>query len=795
MAPLAVDPAALDGAGAAVVSAGESLGSVISALTAALAGCAGMAGDDPVGARLGRSYDLSASRLVEAMVTTRNGVCGLGDGVRVSAHNYSLAEALSDVSGRGAPLAAPPLTTGFSAGYAPSSVGTTIGPPPGWGWVARYIGMIWPTGNSGRLRAAAAAWTAAGTEFALAEIEVTGPPMQVIRGQQMPEGPAIEAAISDAYASTTAVVQQCRTLATHLTNYADRLDVVHAAVLDLLARICDPMTGFKEAWDVLTGEDEDEIRRIANDICTVIENFAAEADALRAQIAAVIPAAAMAASRVLGYAAKGWGLAFTGLGQRLEGIGEEAFGVVKGLAEISQPRALLDPVGYLKSLGQVESGLLPLVGAGGEHGPGVSEAWKELGKGVAHWDEWKTNPFKALGETEFDLATLLLPGGPVSKLADRSRRLVGSLRKPPSELLPEPKVGVAPPKPPVESPPEVRPPEARPPEAKPPEARPPKSDVPAPTGKPEPAPPGAASPHSPTESKPQAAAKAPTAVSPKPADAPPESHPAPHGLGTPADEHLPSPPPRTSETVSPPALTPPNEYPAASAPAGAHSSQPGGAVSASQMPPPASRLAPIEPPDPVPNGANGTLNSHPTEASAPPATAAPAGGSEPNFPVAGGECSSPVTRLTSEDLFALADDTGSGYQELNTALRSGALESSHQTRISALMKALDKLPPHNGLVVRGTNLPADVLARYQSGGIITEEVFISTTTNPAVAASPVFAGNVEFRILSISGRDVSSVSMYPEEQEILFPPGTQFYIASKTLDPETGRTIIEMIGR
>src|ERR1700758_4509547 len=112
MAPLAVDPAALDSAGAEVVTAGEGLGSVISALTAALSGCSGMAGDDPAGAALGRSYDGSAAKLVEAMVATRNGLCCLGDGVRMSAHNYSLAEAQSDVSGRGSPLP-PPTTTGL----------------------------------------------------------------------------------------------------------------------------------------------------------------------------------------------------------------------------------------------------------------------------------------------------------------------------------------------------------------------------------------------------------------------------------------------------------------------------------------------------------------------------------------------------------------------------------------------------------------------------------------------------------------------------------------------------------
>ncbi|WP_445162168.1 hypothetical protein ACTXG5_02355 [Mycobacterium sp. Dal123C01] len=98
MAPLGVDPVALDGAGSEVVTAAEGLASVISTLIAALSGCAGMAGDDPAGAALGHSYDSSASKLVDAMVTTRNGLCGLGIGVRMSAHNYSLAEAMSTLA-------------------------------------------------------------------------------------------------------------------------------------------------------------------------------------------------------------------------------------------------------------------------------------------------------------------------------------------------------------------------------------------------------------------------------------------------------------------------------------------------------------------------------------------------------------------------------------------------------------------------------------------------------------------------------------------------------------------------
>lgn len=201
MAPLAVDPAALDSAGGAVVAAGAGLGAVISSLTAALAGCAGMAGDDPAGAVFGRSYDGSAAALVQAMSVARNGLCNLGDGVRMSAHNYSLAEAMSDVAGRAAPLPAPPPSGCVGVGAPPSAVGGGGGAPKGWGWVAPYIGMIWPNGDSTKLRAAAVAWRSAGTQFALTEIQSTAGPMGVIRAQQLPEAGLIESAFADAYAS------------------------------------------------------------------------------------------------------------------------------------------------------------------------------------------------------------------------------------------------------------------------------------------------------------------------------------------------------------------------------------------------------------------------------------------------------------------------------------------------------------------------------------------------------------------------------------------------------------------
>ncbi len=530
MAPLAVDPAALDRAGADVVSAGEALASAVSALITALSGSSGMSGDDPAGAAFGRSYDGSARKVIEAMAATRNGLCSLGDGVRMSAHNYSLADAMAHIGGPSTALPVPPWTAPLSAGAPPSSVGIGDSAPPGWGWVAPYIGMIWPTADSGKLRAAAAAWSGAGTKFELAEILGTAGPMGAIRAQRIPEGAAIDAAFSDAYGSTTRIAALCQNIAAQLNSYAATVDKVHAAILDLLARVCNPLTGIKEVWEFLTDEDEDEIKKIANDIRTVVGNFAAEVDALRGQIATALAEATTVLTSTGDYAANQWnqflhgtivGQVVNEVGQRFEGIGKEAFGMAKGLWEVTQVRALVDPIGYLHSIGEVSRGIAPLVGAAGAHGPGVAESWEQLGKGITHWDEWTTNPGQALGKSEFDLAAVMLPGGPVSKLG-RWGRLArdGVSEKPP---LLEPPLRAQPPA--AKAPPSLREPVPR--------EHPPK---PAPQAKPAPAPAGAPQPHSPTESKTPAPQKPAAGSVPKPLG-PRPAEPSPHLEGPGGDSH------------------------------------------------------------------------------------------------------------------------------------------------------------------------------------------------------------------------------------------------------------------
>jgi hypothetical protein len=579
--------------------------------------------------------------------------------------------------------------------------------------VSKYIGMIWPTGDSAKLRGAAAAWTIAGTNFEVSEILGAAGPMSSIGAQQIPEGPAIVAAFTETHRCAAGILQQCATVATHLTSYATKIDTVHGAIIDLLSRICNPLTGIKEVWEFLTDEDEDEIKKIANDIRIIINQFTAEVDALRQQIATALTEAKTILGIMTRYAEKEWdhflhatevGRALDHFGQICNGVLSEAESTVKGFWSLNPVRAFVDPKGFWHSVSGALEKLETLTGVDGEQK--FEESWKELGKDVLHWDEWSTNPFKAAGESAFDLGTLLLPGGALSKLskfghlAEDVAEAPKGLRPPTPGRLPNPA----------------------------PHDNPPTRNEPLKGGQPEPAPKrkGALPPYGLTESKTPAETKPPVAPSKHVAEpATPAGH-AP--ASTPTDK-------------SGPAGTPPAPLP--------HSPTHGGAPSGLSPQPPA-------------------LDHH-------------------------GPVAHVAEPLAPEEQSALADYSGLGYEDLNDALRNSSMDASQQARVDALNQALEKLPPHEGPVFRGTNLPPEVLAQYQPGAIVSESAFLSTSMDLTVAQSDAFAGNVEFRILSKSGRDISSFSVIPAEQEVLFRTDVPFYVVDRRIEPRTGRTIIEMI--
>lgn len=530
-----------------------------------------------------------------------------------------------------------------------------------------------------------------------------------------------------------------------------------------------------------------------------------------------------------------------------EGALKGAVGMALSIGDLDPRWFLLDPHGAAATWSDMAKGLWKGSLVNGVVNPQefVDANWQQL-KALLHLDDWSTaRPGLGFGENAFDVAMFFIPGageagaateaggaalqgaeaaeaagaagragaeaagglagarGALADIAgaggDLTKNLEGvagtlpKIEPPPVGGRP---VGVPVPKPleaPVESVP--RPPEtpglsdAVPPDHAVHEPRP---AAPAPA---------AAGPHDPV-SVPAGGPRDPIPV------ASPASHPP--SMPAAAAERVPSSLPQLVDHSPVRQSMPPSGAPVEPAPAAAHASQPAPSFTSAaphSMPPPGQ-------PHELPGGGwhgHGD-GGHPSSHRHGGGPHGPGGGPPSQLPdhdgaphgvgdgmadhdglADNGDYPTPSDKLTSDDLSALTHYTGSGYIDLNDALRSDILDASQHARVEALNNALAKLPPYEGAVVRGSNLPPEALAQYQPGEYIIEKGFMSTTTSPAVAQAPAFVGNVEFRIFSCTGRDISAHSMFPGEQEVLFPAYTRFFVVDKTVDPLTGRTIIEMV--
>ncbi|WP_186818185.1 hypothetical protein [Nocardia ninae] len=130
--------------------------------------------------------------------------------------------------------------------------------------------------------------------------------------------------------------------------------------------------------------------------------------------------------------------------------------------------------------------------------------------------------------------------------------------------------------------------------------------------------------------------------------------------------------------------------------------------------------------------------------------------------------------------------------DLTAALRRGDDLTPDQARqVEDLTKAMEKLPAHEGPVVRHTNLRQDLLDQYvPNERAPVDPGFMSSSTNPKGANDFIVDNSkVEFKIVSKTGRDYSA---YGTPDEVLFPPNTQFYVHSKTPPDANGRVVITM---
>ncbi|MDU5164491.1 MAG: ADP-ribosyltransferase, partial [Actinomyces sp.] len=149
------------------------------------------------------------------------------------------------------------------------------------------------------------------------------------------------------------------------------------------------------------------------------------------------------------------------------------------------------------------------------------------------------------------------------------------------------------------------------------------------------------------------------------------------------------------------------------------------------------------------------------------------------------ECIKQIPDLTHEELMAVYNYSGPQYKLINGWLRdpSMAVPADIPKTVETLNKFLDRLPPHNEAVFRGTKVPQHIIDEAIHTGVYRDPAFFSTTTKSEVAEFFMNRLNPEpgetrvlFEIQDASGSNIRPMSMYATQDEILFKSGVDFEV-------------------
>jgi hypothetical protein len=289
--PLRVDPAGLSAAGSAVAELSTGVTAAVGSLTASYNA---NTGQDAAGTAFGFAYQDSARALVEGVAKGVNALRHIGYLIQGSATNYSRAEAAADINGGAAPLPPPIAPAEFPApGGDPDVNGPGQTPPVLWYLVEALVGDWWPNGSPSELRAAGAAWNA----FATPLYGVTGQnagPYGVIDAQQMPDKEPMKTAVRDVGTAMSSLAGEAQQLGSQLSNFASDVEHTQNAIRDLLDKLKSVVGSVVDqgvlgtVFELITGDAEEKIQEVANDIKAVIANHKRQSAARKELLADLV---------------------------------------------------------------------------------------------------------------------------------------------------------------------------------------------------------------------------------------------------------------------------------------------------------------------------------------------------------------------------------------------------------------------------------------------------------------------------------------------------------------------------
>lgn len=143
-----------------------------------------------------------------------------------------------------------------------------------------------------------------------------------------------------------------------------------------------------------------------------------------------------------------------------------------------------------------------------------------------------------------------------------------------------------------------------------------------------------------------------------------------------------------------------------------------------------------------------------------------------------GDNSTTSNKITKEELQSLQAYTASDYRKINRAMISGKLTPEIEKEVDSINSALDKMPKFKGELYRGMSMPPNIdnlLIEWGKGKEITMDSFTSTSKKESVAKG---FGDFQIKLKSKNGADISSLSEFEDESEVLFKTGSKFKVKS-----------------
>lgn len=427
-----VDPEALIAAGRQTGALGGQLARLSDALGAALGGGIS-SGMDPAGLNFGMKYGHQAGAFTSAVADAANAFTSVGMLLEASGVNYRNADAASTIGGLG-----PVGGVGGDPGKAlpahvpPGPNGVTVPPPSTWYLIQPLLqvlpgvgplagmAMTWPSGNAAMMGVTAIQWRNFATGFALIEPQLTGI-KAAVAAQQIPERAAMTTALESLGTAICVLAEVSSSVAQSISDFAAGVQETQDAIRRLLDRLSleglwDTVTGF------LTGEGDDILREVARDVGTALHNFQQQVKGivgLLDELTVLIGDAATAFQKWIrpilvehfgDQAGNALANAVTISTDVQVGALTGLIGTVSGVVAMADPDTWKGMAEMALSVAKDPSTL-----------PGVLE---NMGKEFVAWDEWSgEHPGRAAGEAAFNIGSLFVPGGALSKTGSVAKGL------------------------------------------------------------------------------------------------------------------------------------------------------------------------------------------------------------------------------------------------------------------------------------------------------------------------------------------------------------------------------------